>query len=84
MLYVGREYEKVVTLGLVLAFLGSTLAFAGGGRDSGTKQVVYVARAQADLFAAWLANSIKTEVAKYPNLKVTVVDGQEEDAKLPG
>jgi inositol transport system substrate-binding protein len=58
------------------------MVFAGGGRDSGsTKRVVYIARAQADLFAAWLANSIKEEAKKYPNLRVDVVDGQADDAK---
>jgi inositol transport system substrate-binding protein len=67
-----------VVLALIMA---SSMVFAAGGRDSGTKRVVYIARAQADLFAAWLANSIKEEAKKYPNLRVDVVDGQADDAK---
>lgn len=70
----------VIALTLIMAF--STVVFAGGGSDkSGAKRVVYIARAQADLFAAWLANSIKEEAKKYPNIKVDVVDGQADDAK---
>ncbi|MDR2480408.1 MAG: sugar ABC transporter substrate-binding protein [Treponema sp.] len=69
----------VIALTLIVAF--STVVFAGGGRDSGAKRVVYIARAQADLFAAWLANSIKEEAKKYPNIRVDVVDGQADDAK---
>ena len=70
----------VIALTLIMAF--STVVFAGGGSDkSGAKRVVYIARAQADLFAAWLANSIKEEAKKYPNISVDVVDGQADDAK---
>jgi inositol transport system substrate-binding protein len=73
--------KKILVLLLAL-LLVSSMVFAGGGRDSGsTKRVVYIARAQADLFAAWLANSIKEEAKKYPNLRVDVVDGQADDAK---
>jgi inositol transport system substrate-binding protein len=73
--------KKILVVVLTLLMVTS-MVFAGGGRDSGsTKRVVYIARAQADLFAAWLANSIKEEAKKYPNLRVDVVDGQADDAK---
>ncbi|MDR2247312.1 MAG: sugar ABC transporter substrate-binding protein [Treponema sp.] len=73
--------KKGVVMVLTL-FLASAMAFGAGGKDSGgTKRVVYIARAQADLFAAWLANSVKEEAKKYPSLKVDVVDGQADDAK---
>ncbi|MDR3171935.1 MAG: sugar ABC transporter substrate-binding protein [Treponema sp.] len=78
--------KKLMAAALVLTMVCS-VAFAGGGKkdgeqsSSGQKRVVYIARAQADLFAAWLANSIKSEAGKYPNLKVDVVDGQADDAK---
>jgi len=68
----------IVTLALALA---CQAVFAEGRGDRNTKRVVYVARAQADLFAAWLANSIKAEAEKYPTLRVQVVDGQADDAK---
>ena len=42
-------------------------------------RVAYIARAQADSFAAWLANEMKTEAKKYPKLKLEVFDGQADD-----
>jgi inositol transport system substrate-binding protein len=39
-------------------------------------RIAYVARAQGDSFAAWLANSMVAEAKKYPDLSVTVFDGQ--------
>ena len=44
-----------------------------------TYRVAYIARAQSDSFAAWLANSIKAEAAKYPDINLTVQDGQAKD-----
>ncbi len=44
-------------------------------------KIAYIARAQADSFAAWLANAIEEEVAKYPDLKVDIMDSQADDAK---
>jgi inositol transport system substrate-binding protein len=74
--------KKILVVLLILVMV-STMVFAAGSRASGggAKRVVYIARAQADLFAAWLANSIKEEAGKYPNLRVDVVDGQADDAK---
>ncbi len=46
-----------------------------------TFRVAYIARAQADSFAAWLANSIVEEAEKYDNIKVDVFDGQASDDK---
>ena len=76
--------KRIITIALVLVMVCSTMVFARGGQDSGssgTKRVAYIARAQADLFAAWLANSIREEGSKYPNLSVTVMDGQANDAR---
>ncbi|HYE69211.1 MAG TPA: sugar ABC transporter substrate-binding protein, partial [Anaerovoracaceae bacterium] len=36
-------------------------------------------RAQADSFAAWLANAVKEEAAKYDNIELDVFDGQAND-----
>ncbi len=44
-------------------------------------RVAYIARAQADSFAAWLANSVVEEAAKYDNMTVDVFDGQASDDK---
>lgn len=42
-------------------------------------KVAYIARAQADSFAAWLANAVKEEAAKYDNIQLDVFDGQAND-----
>jgi inositol transport system substrate-binding protein len=73
---------KKILVVLLTLLMVSSMVFAGGGKDSGnTKRVVYIARAQADLFAAWLANSVKEEAKKYPDIRVDVIDGQADDAK---
>jgi inositol transport system substrate-binding protein len=68
-------------LSLVLAF---TLIVSGAGGASaaeGQYRVAYIARAQADSFAAWLANAIKAEAEKYPNITLSVFDGEANDEK---
>jgi len=74
--------KKVLSLVIVLlliSFLSSTVC------AQTTFKLAYIARAQADSFAAWLANSIKDEVAnKYPNLTVDVMDGQANNDKVNG
>ncbi len=59
----------VSALLLFSLFVGSTLA-------SAQYRVAYIARAQGDSFAAWLANSILEEAKKYPQITVQVFDGQ--------
>lgn len=63
-----------ITLSIVMIMLvatsSSTLFAAKKYR------LAYIARAQSDSFAAWLANSVKAEVAKYPDMEVTIFDGQ--------
>lgn len=44
-------------------------------------KVAYVARAQSDSFAAWLANAVKEEAKKYPNITLDVFDGEANDEK---
>lgn len=56
----------------------------GGGGDSAPEKkdeyrVAYIARAQADSFAAWLANEMKDEAENYKDLKLEVFDGQADD-----
>lgn len=53
------------------------------GNNSGEKvyKIAYIARAQSDSFAAWLANAVKEEAKKYPNIKLEVFDGQASDDK---
>lgn len=75
----------VISLLLVAVFAagcGSTTT-PGDKKASGEKtfKVAYIARAQSDSFAAWLANAVKEEAKKYPNIKLDVLDGQANDDK---
>lgn len=63
----------LVVLALTLVLSMALSASAEGYR------VAYIARAQADSFAAWLANGIKEEATKYPNITLDVFDGQAND-----
>ncbi len=63
----------LVVLALILVLSMAVSASAEGYR------VAYIARAQADSFAAWLANGIKEEAAKYPDITLDVFDGQAND-----
>ncbi len=46
-----------------------------------TYRIAYIARAQADSFAAWLANAVVEEAKNYSNITVDVFDGQASDDK---
>lgn len=58
---------------------------AGGDTASGectpveNPRVAYIARAQADSFAAWLANEMKSEAENYEGVTLEVFDGQADD-----
>ncbi|MCL1993565.1 MAG: sugar ABC transporter substrate-binding protein [Spirochaetes bacterium] len=73
--------KKVVKLALLL-LVASSMTFLGCGQrqDDGVMRVAFIARTQGDSFAAWLANSISEEAARFPNLNVTIMDGQGNDA----
>lgn len=47
--------------------------------DKDSYRVAYIARAQVDTFAAWLANEMKEEVKNFPDLELEVFDGQAQD-----
>ncbi len=60
------------------------LALSGGLNAQAKVQpkvhrVAYIARAQADSFAAWLANSVAAEAKKYKDISLKVFDGQAND-----
>ncbi|EOS54229.1 sugar ABC transporter substrate-binding protein [Paenibacillus barengoltzii] len=55
---------------------------SSSGETSGkTYKVAYIARAQSDSFAAWLANAVKDEAEKYEDIKLDVFDGEANDEK---
>ena len=56
-----------------------------GGDDSGDKKdgykVAYIARAQEDSFAAWLADEMKAAFEEYDDMTLEVFDGEANDEK---
>jgi len=74
---------KKIAILVLAALVACSAAFASGGAEgakSGAKfKVAYIARAQGDAFAAWLANSVKEEAAKYPDIEIKIMDGQAND-----
>lgn len=72
-------FKKMMAIGCVLFCVVSV--WAGGKKDDGTYRVAYIARAQSDSFAAWLANEMKAAAEKYPDIALEVFDGQADDAK---
>ncbi|WP_059172313.1 sugar ABC transporter substrate-binding protein [Bacillus sp. FJAT-27445] len=82
--------KKWLTMALVLTLV--VAVFTGcsntASKDNKTEKtadgekvykVAYIARAQADSFAAWLANAVIEEAEKYDNIKLKVFDGQASD-----
>lgn len=51
----------------------------GNTEDKDEYRVAYIARAQADSFAAWLANEMKDEAGNYDDITLEVFDGQADD-----
>ncbi|WP_298750158.1 sugar ABC transporter substrate-binding protein [uncultured Serinicoccus sp.] len=73
-----------LTIGLATAALAVT-ACSGGGDDGSSEgdgesyRVAYIARAQVDSFAAWLANEMQSEADTYDDITLDVFDGQAND-----
>lgn len=75
--------KKFISLSLALVLI-LTLAVGCAGNDAGESEegvyrVAYIARAQADSFAAWMANAVEEEAEKYDDIKVDIFDGQASD-----
>ena len=72
---------------MALAMAATALTGCGGGDSAGgddsnkTYKVAYIARAQSDSFAAWLANEMVAAADKYDDIELKVFDGQADDAK---
>ncbi len=67
-------FKKLFLTALVALALVGTVSAQGK-----VYKVAFIARAQADAFAAWLTNSITQEAKKYPDIKLSVFDGQASD-----
>jgi inositol transport system substrate-binding protein len=81
--------KKSLVIVLVLALMLTLFTGCGqkepassdqeGAAEKDVYRVAYIARAQADSFAAWLANAVKEEAAKYDNITLDIFDGQAND-----
>jgi inositol transport system substrate-binding protein len=73
----------VLSMGMLAGCAPKEAANAPSPSDTpaadGTYRVAYIARAQADSFAAWMANAVKEEAEKYDNITVDIFDGQASD-----
>lgn len=81
MLKTGFALATVATLAACSVTTGNPSG-GGGASDREEKdeyRVAYIARAQADSFAAWLANEMKREAEEYDNISLEVFDGQADD-----
>ncbi len=78
--------KKILAVLLVLTLV-MTCAVGCGNKeeekaDGGkTFKVAYIARAQSDSFAAWLANEMKAAADEYDDIELEVFDGQADDEK---
>lgn len=85
-LFLALVVAACLTIGLVAYISGrgkadSTVAAGNGSGAGETYRVAYIARAQSDSFAAWLANAVKAEAEKYDNITLDVFDGEADDEK---
>lgn len=78
--------KKFLASILVMAMAATALTGCGGSEpaaeDAGEGyKVAYIARAQSDSFAAWLANEMIRAAGEYEDITLDVFDGQADDAK---
>jgi inositol transport system substrate-binding protein len=77
-----KRMKRLVALSVAVVLVFSLEACSGNedsGEGSGGYRVAYIARAQADSFGAWLANAVKDESDKYPDISVDLFDGEAND-----
>ena len=79
--------KKYLAAFMALAMAATALTGCGGGDSAGGDdsnkiyKVAYIARAQSDSFAAWLANEMVAAADKSDDIELKVFDGQADDAK---
>lgn len=80
--------KKILVITLIVSLMATLLTGCSQPAPAATPapaegktvyKVAYIARAQADSFAAWLANAVVEEAAKYDNIQLEVFDGQASD-----
>jgi inositol transport system substrate-binding protein len=74
-----RVVVKRVLLAVAVVVVACLVVSCGGKSEAAKYKVAFIARAQADSFAAWLANAVKAEAGKYKDIELRVLDGQASD-----
>ena len=69
------------TLSVVISAAMLASCFGGFAAQAEEYKVAYIARAQEDSFAAWLADEIRAAFDEYDDMTVEVFDGQANDEK---
>lgn len=78
----GQKAPEQTTAAPAQTAAGDQTTAAGNADGAGkTYKVAFVARTQADSFAAWLVNEMKEAAKKYPDIQLEVMDGQADDEK---
>ena len=72
--------KKALLVSMILVF-ALVITMSSSVMAQEKYDVAYIARAQGDSFAAWLANSIVNEAENYEDINVEVFDGQASDSK---
>ena len=77
----GAAAAAAISLAGCAVTTGNPTGNGGGGasEEKDEYRVAYIARAQADSFAAWLANEMKQEAGNYDDITLEVFDGQADD-----
>ncbi|WP_321927453.1 sugar ABC transporter substrate-binding protein [Paraburkholderia guartelaensis] len=73
---------KLKKLMVCAVALGVFAASGAAVAENAKYRVAYLARAQSDSFAAWLANAMVKEAKKYPDIQLTVFDGQSQNSVM--
>ena len=72
--------KKALLVSMILVF-ALVITMSSSVMAQEKYDVAYIARAQGDSFAAWLANSIVNEAENYENINIEVFDDQASDSK---
>ncbi len=82
--------KRMISVLLASSMVAAVALTGCGGTDTTTTstnessdgyRVAYIARAQTDSFAAWLANEMQTAADEYDDITLDVFDGQADDEK---
>ena len=72
---------KKRTLGMLVGAAVLSMALGTAAMADDALKVAYIARAQEDSFAAWLADEMRAQFDTYDDMELDVFDGQANDEK---